>query len=111
MIRSNIKFMSVDHNLKTLMVTSSGKGEGKSTTAANLAVAMAQDGRKVTLVDADLRRPTVHKQFNVSNSVGLTNAIVSGARRGGLPHNGADPGADPDDKRAADDEPRNMRRT
>ncbi len=79
MIRSNIKFMAVDRDLRTLMVTSASKGEGKSTTAANLAVALAQDGRKVVLLDCDLRRPSVHKQFGLPNTIGLTNAIVGGA--------------------------------
>jgi capsular exopolysaccharide synthesis family protein len=78
MVRSNIKFMAVDKSLQTIMVTSAGKGEGKSTTAANLAMALAQDGRKVVIVDGDLRRPSVHKQFGVPNSQGLTNAIVGG---------------------------------
>lgn len=79
MIRSNIKFMAVDSAVQTLMVTSALKGEGKSTTAANLAVALARDGRRVTLVDADLRRPTVHKIFSIANTMGLTNAIAGGA--------------------------------
>jgi polysaccharide biosynthesis transport protein len=78
MVRSNIKFMAVDKSLRTIMVTSASKGEGKSTTAANLAVALAQDGRSVVLVDGDLRRPSVHKQFGVPNASGLTNAIVGG---------------------------------
>lgn len=80
MVRSNIKFMAVDKSLQTIMVTSAGKGEGKSTTAANLAMALARDGRKVAIVDGDLRRPSVHKQFGVPNTQGLTNAIVGGMR-------------------------------
>ena len=79
LIRSNIKFMAVDKEMRTLMVTSATKGEGKSTTACNLAIALAQDGKKVTLVDTDLRRPSVHKQFGIPNTAGLTNAIVSAA--------------------------------
>ncbi len=79
MLRSNIKFLSVDRAPKTLMVTSAGKGEGKSTTAANLAIALAQDAKKVALVDGDLRRPSVHRQIGIPNNAGLTNAIVSGA--------------------------------
>ncbi|HEY3414957.1 MAG TPA: polysaccharide biosynthesis tyrosine autokinase [Armatimonadota bacterium] len=82
MVRSNIKFMAVDKSLRTIMVTSAGKGEGKSTTAANLAIALAQDGRNVVLVDGDLRRPSVHKQFGVPNATGLTNAIVGGLPTG-----------------------------
>jgi capsular exopolysaccharide synthesis family protein len=78
MIRSNVKFLAVDKAVHTLMVTSTLKGEGKSTTSANLAVALARDGRRVTLVDADLRRPTVHKQFGLANGAGLTSAIAGG---------------------------------
>lgn len=75
-IRTNIQFSSVDQELETIMVTSSGPGEGKSTTAANLAVTFAQQGKKTLLVDADLRKPTVHYTFNLANTVGLTNILT-----------------------------------
>jgi len=78
-LRTNLDFASLDRALKTLAVTSAGVGEGKSTTLANLAVVSAQAGRKVLLVDADLRRPMLHDIFGLSNSAGLTTAIRDGA--------------------------------
>jgi len=76
LIRTNLDFMSVDKKFRTLMVTSSQASEGKSTTIANIAVAFAQIGRNVLLIDADLRKPRVNKLFNVSNAFGLVNQVV-----------------------------------
>lgn len=76
-IRSNIKFTSVDQELKTLVITSSGPNEGKSTTSANLAVVFANSGKKVLLVDADLRKPSVALTFHLPNVDGLTNLLGS----------------------------------
>ncbi|OIO88667.1 MAG: hypothetical protein AUK03_15860 [Anaerolineae bacterium CG2_30_64_16] len=77
-LRTNIQFSSVDKPVRSLLVTSAGPSEGKSTTAANLAVVMAQTGQRVVLVDTDLRRPVMHKVFGVANNTGLTSALLNG---------------------------------
>ncbi len=79
-LRSNINFSMVDGPAKTLLVTSAGAGEGKSLTAANLAVAMAQAGQSVLLADTDLRRPALHRLFDVEPGPGLTNVLVGDLR-------------------------------
>ncbi|MCC3356094.1 CpsD/CapB family tyrosine-protein kinase [Bacillus sp. REN16] len=75
-IRTNIQFSTVDEEMQLIMVTSSGPGEGKSTTTNNIAIVFAQQGKKVLLVDADLRKPTVHYSFRLENHVGLTNVLT-----------------------------------
>ena len=76
-LRTNIQFSSLDKPIHTLLVTSANPSEGKSTTAANLAAVMAQTGQKVVLIDTDLRRPVIHKVFDVPNNLGLTNALLT----------------------------------
>lgn len=76
MLRTNIQFSAVDEPLRTLMITSAGPQEGKSVTAANIAIVMAQAGQRVILVDADLRRPMIDRLFDLKNNVGLTTILL-----------------------------------
>lgn len=78
-LRTNIDFSSIDEELRVIMLTSAGPGEGKSTTATNLAVVYAQNERKVLIIDADLRKPTMHHTFSKSNRLGLTNILAGKA--------------------------------
>ncbi len=75
-LRTNLQFSSLDKPLTTLVVTSSTPGEGKSTTSANLAIVLAQADKRVILVDADLRRPNLHKIFRIPNHTGLSTALL-----------------------------------
>ena len=75
-LRTNVLFSRKDPTLNTLTVVSGGAGEGKSTTIFNLATVFAQNGQRVLMVDSDLRRPSLHKLLNVSNSIGLTNFLL-----------------------------------
>ncbi|MFL2101044.1 CpsD/CapB family tyrosine-protein kinase [Desemzia sp. FAM 23989] len=75
-LRTNIQFSMVDKKLKTLQFTSSGPNEGKTTTAINVAVLFASQGKKVLLVDADMRRPSLHSIFQVSNQKGLSTILT-----------------------------------
>ncbi|MBK6846124.1 MAG: polysaccharide biosynthesis tyrosine autokinase [Proteobacteria bacterium] len=91
-IRTNLLFASPDKPLKRLLITSPSPSEGKTMTATNLAITVAQQGRRVLLVDVDLRRPMLHKVFGVSLQDGLTSALTSGrdplsfAKATGVPH-------------------------
>ena len=75
-LRTNLEYSSVDDPAKTILVTSSGESEGKSTVAANLAIVEAQSGKNVIIIDADMRRPKVHFQFNKSNRKGLSDVVT-----------------------------------
>ena len=75
-LRTNIQYSSFDNEIRKILVTSSEPGEGKSTTAGNLALTFAQDGKKTIIIDCDLRKPTVHKKFNISNTVGLSDVML-----------------------------------
>ncbi|WP_119071166.1 tyrosine-protein kinase [Aggregatilinea lenta] len=96
-LRTNLMFASNGHGPKekdVLVVTSPGPSEGKSVTAANLAVAMAMAGWRILLVDADLRRPRVHDLFGLDNSCGLSTLLS--AEPSGMHMNGSSPDPDPD---------------
>ena len=75
-LRTNLEYSSVDDPARTILVTSSGESEGKSTVAANLAIVEAQSGKNVIIIDADMRRPKVHFQFNKSNRKGLSDVVT-----------------------------------
>ena len=77
-VRAKIELMAVDGAYRRIAVTSVSKGDGKSTSAANLAIVAAQAGRRVCLVDADLRRPTLHEVFGLANIEGLASALADG---------------------------------
>ena len=75
-LRTSIKFSSLDKPIKTIVVTSSLIGEGKSTVVGNLAYSLNQDGSRVLVVDCDLRKPSIHENFLLSNEKGLTDILV-----------------------------------
>jgi capsular exopolysaccharide synthesis family protein len=75
-LRTNLSFSSLDKPIRSLVVTSPAPDEGKSTTVANLAVTMAQGGRRTILVDCDLRRPALHQLFDCNSEPGLTNMLL-----------------------------------
>ncbi len=80
-LRTNIQIAGVDQPIRTLLVTSPSPNEGKSTVAANLAIVMAQAGREVILLDADLRRPRIAKLFDQHDAVGLAATLLDDTRQ------------------------------
>ncbi len=79
-IRTNIEFTSVDSRVRSILVTSANPGDGKTTTTANLAVVFGQQGKKVLIIGADLRKPTIQNLFAIHNSNGLTHLLSGQAK-------------------------------
>lgn len=77
-LRTNIQFAGLDRPCRTIVITSATPSEGKTTTAANFGVVCAQAGSRVCLVDADLRKPSLHRVFGMDNQRGLTTALLEG---------------------------------
>lgn len=77
-LRTNLAFVSPDNPVRSILVSSPGPAEGKSTVVANLGISFAQAGRQAIIVDADLRKPVQHKLFSLPNQTGLTTALVKG---------------------------------
>jgi protein-tyrosine kinase len=75
-IRTNIQFAGIDREIKTILLTSTGPSEGKSTTSVNLAIVMAQSDKRVVYIDADMRKPTGHHTFHLPNRKGLTSYLA-----------------------------------
>ncbi len=107
-LRNSILLTDFDRRIRSLMVTSSGPAEGKSTTAAHLALAHAQQGRRTLLIDGDLRRPSIHRRFDIRSTPGFSNVLTSGVpwrtvlvRQAALPTLDILP-AGPPSRRAAD---------
>ena len=95
-IRTNIQFSKIDNEMKTIVVTSSQQNEGKSTVIANLAVSFAgMENKKILILEGDLRNPTVHRMFNISNTHGITD-ILTGQKSFDL---GIDKGLKQEDER------------
>ncbi|PKH10270.1 MULTISPECIES: CpsD/CapB family tyrosine-protein kinase [Planomicrobium] len=79
-IRTNILFSMPADDMKTILFTSPSKEEGKSTTCSNMAVVFAESGKRVLMIDADMRRPTLHHTFHMSNKSGLSNLLLGKGR-------------------------------
>ena len=91
-IRTNVLFSSADEGSRTLVITSTGPGEGKTTVASNLAIGFAQAGQRVLLIDADMRRPRVHEVFGRRQQPGLSNVMVGNAKASQSVHKTTVPG-------------------
>jgi Mrp family chromosome partitioning ATPase len=86
MLRTNLEFTTLEREATTIMVTSATAGEGKSTTTANLAVALARTGKRVTVVDLDLRQPGISRLFAARNTPGITDVVLKGSTMDGALH-------------------------
>ncbi|WP_304406701.1 CpsD/CapB family tyrosine-protein kinase [uncultured Clostridium sp.] len=86
-LRTNIQYSSFDKEYKTIVVTSSNPGEGKSITAGNLALTLAEGESRVLLVDCDMRKPSVHKNFKVTNTHGLSDVLLQKQKVMDVAHN------------------------
>jgi capsular exopolysaccharide synthesis family protein len=75
-LRTNIQYSSIDKEIKSIVVTSACAMEGKSTVSGNLALSFAQNGKKVIIVDCDLRKPSIHRKFNISNLCGFSEVMI-----------------------------------
>ena len=85
-LRTNIQYSSFDKKYQTLVVTSANPGEGKTTVAGNLALVLAQGESKVLLVDCDMRRPSVHKKFRISDTYGISDLVVGNKKMESVAH-------------------------
>ncbi|CAN2045708.1 polysaccharide biosynthesis transport protein [Candidatus Magnetomoraceae bacterium gMMP-1] len=86
-IRTSILFSSADEAPKTILITSAGPGEGKTLTSTNLAIAMAQAGTKVALIDCDMRKPKIHKVFKIGREIGMSSILIrEGKMKGAINH-------------------------
>lgn len=79
-LRTNIQYSSFDNKIKTIVVTSAEAAEGKSTVSGNLALACSQNENKVIIIDCDLRKPSIHKKFKISNLLGLSEVLIGKAQ-------------------------------
>ena len=75
-LRTNIQYSSFDEEVRVIVVTSSDPGEGKSTISGNIAMTFAQDTKHTLIIDCDLRKPSLHKKFKISNSAGLSEVLI-----------------------------------
>lgn len=80
MLRTNLQYVSLDRPLKSLMITSAGPGEGKTSICSNLAVSLAEAGKRTIVVGADLRAPTLHRALGCPNTAGLTTVLAGQAK-------------------------------
>lgn len=86
-LRTNIQYSSFDKEIQTIVVTSAEVGEGKSTVSGNLALAFAQNENKVIIVDCDLRKPSIHRKFKISNLSGISEILIGKSRLNEVIHN------------------------